>query len=79
MKSLYTKKYQRLLELLVGARKASGLTQEVLAKKLGRPQSFVSKIENGERRMDVVEFLFICEIIGADPNGLMGQVQALRR
>lgn len=47
--------YQRFLEQLRAARKAAGLTQADVARRLGRPQSFVSKCESGERRVDVVE------------------------
>lgn len=66
MKSTYTEKYKRLLTRLVTARKQAGITQEVLSKKLGRPQSFVSKIENGERRIDVIELLEITEFLDMD-------------
>src|SRR5215469_4373107 len=48
--------YKRLRELLVKARKSAGLTQTDLAVRLKRPQSFVSKYERGERRLDLVEF-----------------------
>jgi len=48
------------------ARKSSGLSQQAVASKLGRPQSFVSKYESGERRIDVVEFLMLAEVIGFD-------------
>ena len=53
--------------LLVKARKAAGLTQQELAKRLGKPQSFVAKYEGGERRLDVVEFVSVARAIGADP------------
>ena len=53
--------------LLVKARKAAGLTQQELAKRLGKPQSFVAKYEGGERRLDVVEFISVARAIGADP------------
>jgi transcriptional regulator with XRE-family HTH domain len=52
---------------MVEARKAAGLTQQTLAKKLKRHQSFVAKYETGERRLDVVEFLTITRSLGADP------------
>ncbi|MGY1489618.1 helix-turn-helix domain-containing protein [Methylobacillus pratensis] len=55
MKSTDTPEYQALLELLVRARKRQGLTQAMLASKLGKPQSYIAKIESGERRIDVVE------------------------
>ncbi|MBZ0217394.1 MAG: helix-turn-helix domain-containing protein, partial [Fimbriimonadaceae bacterium] len=57
VKSVYSEKYQKLLALLIEARLASSVTQQQLADELGRPQSFVSKFERGERRIDVVEFL----------------------
>ena len=47
--------YRRLLERLREARIASGLTQVEVAHRLGKPQSYVSKCESGERRMDVLE------------------------
>ena len=64
VKSIHSERYRRLLDLLVQARKDAGITQVELAKRLAKPQSFVSKFENGERRPDVIEFLDICEAIG---------------
>ncbi|MHA7774688.1 helix-turn-helix domain-containing protein [Roseibium sp. M-1] len=66
-KTLRTKRHILLLEQLVQLRKAAGLTQEQLASKLGKPQSFVAKYEGGERRLDLVEFLDVAEAIGSDP------------
>jgi transcriptional regulator with XRE-family HTH domain len=51
----YARAYERFLARLRQARTDAGLTQEGVAKRLNRPQSFVSKIESGERRVDVVE------------------------
>lgn len=67
--------YERLREVLIDARKQSGLTQKEVADRLGRPQSFVSKYELGERRIDVVEFLAVCGALGADPHQLLSQTQ----
>jgi transcriptional regulator with XRE-family HTH domain len=53
--SVHTPRYQRFLTRLREARGESGLTQEQVAKKLRRPQSYVSKSESGERRVDAVE------------------------
>jgi transcriptional regulator with XRE-family HTH domain len=69
-KSLKSKEYQRLVDILVAARHSSGVRQQALAKKLGRPQSFIAKYENGERRIDVVEFVTIAHALGADPVNL---------
>jgi len=51
---------------MVKARKAAGLTQRELADRFHKPQSFVAKYEGGERRIDVVEFLTVCQAIGVD-------------
>ncbi len=58
-------------ELMVGARKAAGLTPHALALSLKKPPSFVAKYEGGERRLDVVEFIAIARALGADPLKLM--------
>ncbi|MBZ0122329.1 MAG: helix-turn-helix domain-containing protein [Roseovarius sp.] len=74
VKSVYSEKYQKLLALLIEARLASGVTQQQLANEIGRPQSFVSKFERGERRIDVVEFLEITKLIKADPHKILRQL-----
>jgi transcriptional regulator with XRE-family HTH domain len=79
LKSIYEDAYQTLLEALVEARSRAGLTQQQLADKLGRPQSFVSKVELGDRRIDVIEFLEICWLLQCDPHALLKRVEAQRR
>ena len=54
-KALQSKRYRAFLGLLRQAREAAGLTQEEVARRLGRPQTWVSKCELGERRVDFVE------------------------
>ncbi len=66
-KSIHSPQHIKLRELLVAARKKAGLTQQDVADRLGRPQSFVAKYEGGERRLDVVEFLQVAAALGADP------------
>jgi transcriptional regulator with XRE-family HTH domain len=73
-KTVYTAAYGRMLSRLVKARKSAGLNQAELAGRLGRPQSFMSKVENGERRIDVVELIAICNAIGVDPGDVMANV-----
>jgi transcriptional regulator with XRE-family HTH domain len=73
-KSLYSDTYSRFLALLKQARFESGLTQVDVAQRLGRPQSFVSKCESGERRIDVAEFLAFCRVIGIDPASFIQQL-----
>jgi transcriptional regulator with XRE-family HTH domain len=55
MRSVYTAAYQRMLRALRAARETKGLTQVQVAKRLKRPQSFVSNCESGERRVDLIE------------------------
>ena len=70
-KSVHTKDYDLFLDLLVKARKDASMTQAEVASKLRRPQSYVSKYESGERRLDVVEFLDLARVIGFDPARLI--------
>ncbi len=70
-KSVHSPEQAAFGELMVSARKKAGLTQHQLARRLGKPQSFVAKYEGGERRIDVVEFIAIARAIGADPIRLM--------
>jgi transcriptional regulator with XRE-family HTH domain len=65
---------QRLQHLLIQARLAAGLTQTDLARTLQRPQSFVAKYEGGERRLDVVEFLEIAEVIDLDVHAAINEL-----
>jgi transcriptional regulator with XRE-family HTH domain len=62
-KSIFSEKQVKLQKLLKKSRVDAGLSQVELAKKLGRPQSFVSKYESGERRLDVVELREICQAL----------------
>lgn len=64
--SLHNHCYQIFRSLLVNARVASGLTQAQIAEKMGRPQSFISKCERGERRLDFPEFIEIADILNVD-------------
>jgi transcriptional regulator with XRE-family HTH domain len=66
-KSLKSSEYARLIAALVAVRHGSGVRQQALAKKLGRPQSFIAKYEGGERRIDVIEFIAIARALDADP------------
>lgn len=53
--------------MLIQAREEAGLNQRDLSAKMSRPQSYVSKYERGERRLDFVEFLEVAEALGIDP------------
>ncbi|RUP27839.1 MAG: XRE family transcriptional regulator [Curvibacter sp.] len=64
---LHSTPYVQLRQLLREAREAADLTQAQLADRLGRPQSFVSKYESGERYLDVIEFVDVCHGLGVPP------------
>jgi transcriptional regulator with XRE-family HTH domain len=66
-KSLHTELYQRFRAQLAAERKQAGMTQDVVARKLSKPQSYVAKYERGERRLDIVELMEISAAIGFDP------------
>ncbi|HEY2289712.1 MAG TPA: helix-turn-helix transcriptional regulator [Thermoanaerobaculia bacterium] len=58
--------YQRMLARLREAREAAKLTHTQVAEKLGKPQSYVSKVESGERRIDPVELARLAEVYGRE-------------
>lgn len=68
--------YKLLCRSLVKARTEAGLTQEEVAAALGRPQSFVSKYERGERRLDLVELVEVGQVVQLDFHGLIRQVKS---
>jgi len=66
-KSVFTKQYSLFLSLLISAREDKGLSQRALSKKLKKVETYVSKYERGERRLDVIEFLEVAKALGVDP------------
>lgn len=74
-KSLRSPRQERLRTLLIEARQTAELTQADVAKRLGKPQSFIAKYEGGERRLDVVEFLDLAKAIGFDAAKMLKRVQ----
>ena len=70
-KSDLSAQYDRLRKLIVIARKVRNLTQREIARRIGQPPSFVGKIENGTRGIDVVEFVAIAKAIGIDPRKII--------
>lgn len=61
-KLVYSKEYKAIIERLKAGRLEAGLAQQAVADKLGKPQSFISKIESGERRLDVAELSLIARL-----------------
>jgi len=66
--SLHDKRHKALVVRLVEAREEAGLTQEKLAKRMGRSQRFISYCETGERRVDAIEFLDFCRALEKPPS-----------
>lgn len=66
-KSTFTDAYSAAIETLVALRKERGITQVELARRLQKPQQFVSKVETCVRRIDIIEFYAIAEALGVDP------------
>jgi len=74
-KSRHTKQYERLLSALREARLSASLTQTQVAAKFGAHASFVSKIESGERRIDVIELADFCRIYGKTLPAFLEQIE----
>ena len=68
VKSIHSPEYRLLLNWLREQRKAKGLSMRDVGAKLRLPHTWVGKIETGERRLDVAEFVRLCRVLGADPH-----------
>lgn len=77
-KSTHDKLYRQLCENLISLRKLKSLSQAELSHKLRKPQSFVSKIENYERRIDILELLEILNVLGQDPTVFISNLLTLK-
>ena len=73
-KTLRSKGHRDLIDILVKSREQAGLTQRDLAARLRRPHSFIGRIEAGERRVDVIEFIEIARVMGLDPKHLFAKL-----
>ena len=73
-KTLRSRGHRRLIAVLVAAREAAGLTQRELAARLKRPRVYVGRMEAGERRIDVIEFIEIALVLEVDPRQLFSKV-----
>lgn len=71
---IYSPEYTRLREVLRRERKKAGLKQSEIAKKTNRSQAYVSKFENGDLRLDVIDFVRFCGVIGCDPHTILKEV-----
>ena len=70
--SINTKEMQALTNWLKQARQDQNLSMRALAERMEKPHSFVQKVEQGERRLDVVEYVWYCRKLGVNPqDGLL--------
>jgi len=81
-KTIHSHQSECVRKMIVTLRNKTGLTQRQLAVKLEREHSFVGRLELGERRLDLVEFFWLCQACGSDPvkesAALMRQLQAVQ-
>ncbi|MGR4866731.1 helix-turn-helix domain-containing protein [Caulobacter sp. LARHSG274] len=75
-KSIFDGAHAQLIEILIAARRRSGLTQAEVAAKVSRDQTFISLIERSQRRVDVLEFIALARAMGEDPQRLFAEVIA---
>lgn len=79
MASVYSDEYQCVINALKKARKEREITQAQLAEALGKPQSFIAKVESGERRLDVVEFMHLARLVDLDAKKILDSIQPLKQ
>ncbi|WP_447722683.1 helix-turn-helix domain-containing protein [Edwardsiella tarda] len=75
MSSIYSYEYRLIIKMLKVRRIELKITQAQLAQVLGKPQSFVSKIESGERRLDIIEFVHIARQLSLDLNAVLEKIR----
>ncbi len=75
LKATFREEYRRFREVLIAERERARVRQEDLARALGVSQSIVSNIETGERRLDVVEFIFLLRALGAEPAEVIAKIE----
>lgn len=75
-KTIFTAEHRTFVEALRDFRKSKGFTQDDLSARLQRDQSYISNIERGQRRLDVIEFAAIARALGEDPAALYGKLLA---
>lgn len=75
MATIYHQDYQKLIQTLIETRKSQNLTQAQLAQRLGKPQSYVAKIEVFERKLDILEFVVLCKILDVKASEILKMIE----
>lgn len=78
-KSVHSESYRAFLRLLIESRQLVGVSQIELAKRLKKTQPMISKIEQGERRIDIAEFFEIAGVLGIDPIAFFKKLATMLR
>ncbi|OOF41498.1 transcriptional regulator [Rodentibacter trehalosifermentans] len=73
--SIHSSEHLWLRDIFLKQRKALGLSQRALCEKMGVVSSFVGKVETGDRRLDVFEFIAYCEALELNPIGIVTQIK----
>lgn len=73
--AFHSSPYQHMLRILTQARRDAGITQSELAQRMGRRQTFVSKVEQGERRLDLIELIIWCRLLDTDVHHIVSSVE----
>lgn len=76
--TIHSERHKRLAELLTEKRKAADMTQAAVAKALGRHQPFIANIENGDRRVDLIELIDLAQIIGFDVHEIIDELKGIK-
>ena len=77
-KATFSFEYIRLREILLNARDSKNITQAELARLLNKPQSYISKYENGEKMLNVIEFINVCKALEIEAEKIIQELRTLK-
>jgi len=75
---IHSEQHARLRAVMKRERKNAGLRQSDIAKKTNRSQAYISKFENGDLRLDVIDFVLFCDVIGCNPHDVINEISENR-
>lgn len=77
-RAIYSLEYSRLREILLNARESKNITQAELARLLNKPQSYISKYENGDKMLNVIEFISVCNALEIEAEKVIYELRSLK-